>query len=301
MSGASHCKVGSVCKARHGLARLEWATALAVVALGFVSACNNSCPAPPPTCGQPPVGLVEIQVGDDIPAPATKGAVSCQAPSPADTPFCDAASEYIGREYDPVSKAIGPALAGPGRLNVEAVDTHCKDSCSGKTGGGLHLKIPLESCSISVGGDLSSKVSSAHGSELDQHVSLSVPTADASAQWDLTTEQTNLRAFCTDPSANAGQVIVEFWTGKVDVQAMTSVDQSADADLCCEGSAVCLKGSVNLSGSAESSWDFQGTVGVKVVSRETFCLGARLWLDNRCSTGTPAPSLCGDPWWDKID
>lgn len=259
-------------------------------------ACKGKCP--PPTCDERPAGLVAIQPGDTVPAPASVDNVkiSCLAPAAGDVGFCNAIALFIGHAYDPTTGTVGVALGAVGTVDIANVVSTCHDSCTGHSGPFVDLTVPLEVCSIKVGADSSARIESGRTSSLDKHIFASLPTANHAEDWDLSCEADDLRSFCTDPALAKQEVVVDIWTGKVDVKTETDLSASAEGKVCCED--ICLNGGVDDTLMDGSEWTFEGTVGVKLAAHAAFCAGAGLWLDAWCKTAAGADSpACITRWW----
>jgi hypothetical protein len=271
-------------------------TAGLVLSSGIPSGCVNSDCTVDPACVEPE-GLVQIPAAESIPDPSSDYDVNCMDPAPGDGSFCNATGRYIGREYDPNTRRIGPIVAGIGRVDVLSAISNCNKTCNNETTGGLKLNVSLFGCTVSAGGVVSTTASSNETTELQKHAVLNLPNADDGVEWDLTRAPTALRSFCTDLAHASNQVVLELWTGRIKVETTAKADAFGGAKLCC-GDQACLDATLVEAANATNLYVFEGTVGVKLAHRDDFCNGARQWLKRRCSAATPEASyICGDPWW----
>lgn len=263
--------------------------------LGASYGCGASCAPAANACSEPPPGLVQIPAADGVPDASSQYAVNCIAPVAGDVAFCTAINQYVGKTYDPATHLLGPSIGQAGQLTVLSTTSNCETTCTGKTVLGLHLSVDAKVCTVKAGAGTSSSVSSAHTTELQKHISSGMPNGDDQAGWSLTSAPAELKAFCLDPSYATTQIVLELWTGKIEIETTAHVDTTADAKVCC-GSVFCFDAPLDASGTGDSRYTFDGTVGVKLASRDDFCNGARDWLAASCQR-TPEAGACSDGWW----
>ena len=270
----------------------------AAVGLGLAFAsCEPKCDGS--SCESLTAEMVKIEAGRDVPVPSTDYDVNCLDPAAADLGFCGGAGSYIGWTFMRTSGQVGAAIAKPGRVSSAPVTSSCSNSCEGRSGTGLDLTLPLKFCDVKVGADLSSRVTSAHSSEISRQVYAELPAADRVADWEMTERFAALKAYCSDPHRQSEDVITGFWTGRIEVEAGVELEHSASAELCC-GKSGCLDANIGTALDEETKWQFSGVIGVKLATRSEFCAGARGWLSRHCAwTGGSAPA-CADLWWDVL-